>query len=94
MGCEQGRGPCVEFCSSGSSVPSGDSPRHTYFTVALGCGFNSFTLAEQNLNQIRNMFVFKGPKAQILTIHADRKSVYSKIPGILLKTFPLLNISF
>ena len=76
--------------SSGSSVPSGDS----HFTVALGCAFNAFTLAQQSLNQSRNMFVFKGPKAQIFTIHADRNSVYSKIPGILLKTFPLLNISF
>jgi len=80
--------------SPGSSVPSGDSPVHTYFTVALGCGFNSFTLAEQNLNQSRNMFVFTGPKAQILTIHADRNSVYSEIPGILLKTFPLSKTSF
>lgn len=77
-----------------SSVPSGDFPIHTYFTVPLGCGFNSFTLAEQSLNQSRNMFVFKGPKAQILTIHAERNSIYSKVPGILLKMFPLLNISF
>lgn len=61
---------------SGSSVPFRDSPIHTYFTVALGCGFNSFTLAQRNLNQSRNTFVFKGPKAQILTIHADRNSVY------------------
>lgn len=78
--------------SSGSPVPCGDSPIHTSVTVALGCGFNSFMLLEQNLNQSRNMFNFKGPKAQILTIHADK--MYSKIPGIQLKTFPLLSISF
>lgn len=58
--------------SSGSPVPCGDSPTHTCVTVALGCGFNSFMLVEQNLNRSRNMFVFKGPKAQILTIHADK----------------------
>lgn len=73
---------------------SWDSPTHIYFTVALGCGFNSFTLAEQNVNQSRNLFVFKGPATQILTIQADSNSVYSKIPGILLKTFSLLSISF
>lgn len=84
--------PCRS--GSGSSAPPGDSPIHTYFTVALGCGFKSSTLAEQNLNQSRNRFVFKGPKAQILTICADRNSVYSKIPGTLVKTFPLSIISF
>lgn len=106
--CEPGRKNCLSKLTTGHtvlltesrtlcrsrSVPSGDSPMHTYFTVALSCGFNSFTLAQQNQNQSWNTFVlFKRPKAEVLTIHAHRNSVYTKIPGILLKTFPLLNIS-
>ena len=61
--------------SSGSSVPSGDS----HFTVALGCAFNAFTLAQQSLNQVDwTIIIFQSFNNKVVTFPAFLISTYHK----------------
>lgn len=54
----------LHVSSSGSFVPSGDSPIHTYSTVALGCGFNSLTLSSKaEFESKQKVVCFQGTKS-------------------------------